>query len=177
MRLFLTIFSLQDVNKNNEINYTEFLAAALETQGAIEEYRLAEAFDLLDTDNSGYSTWTNNVRQAAYKFSFCISVSKKNLREILGDRVDETYLDHLIAEADFLKDGRISYGEFLQAFSRQRNELMLSIYGDSPHTSCEEDEVLRSHGLLGGLRKAFNSTSSLRNGHHRRNKSSASTAS
>ena len=39
----------QDINKNNAINYTEFLAAALETQGTnlIEEHRLAEAFDLL----------------------------------------------------------------------------------------------------------------------------------
>jgi Ca2+-binding EF-hand superfamily protein len=45
------------VNKNNAINYTEFLAAALETQGTIEEYRLAEAFDLLDRDGSGYSTY------------------------------------------------------------------------------------------------------------------------
>lgn len=49
------IFYKIDVNQNNEINYTEFLAAALETQGLVEEHRLAEAFDLLDTDDSGYS--------------------------------------------------------------------------------------------------------------------------
>jgi calcium-dependent protein kinase len=49
------------VNKNNAINYTEFLAAALETQGAIEEHRLAEAFDLLDTDDSGYSTYLDDI--------------------------------------------------------------------------------------------------------------------
>lgn len=49
------IFYKIDVNQNNEINYTEFLAAALETQGSIEEHRLAEAFDVLDTDDSGFS--------------------------------------------------------------------------------------------------------------------------
>ena len=52
------IFYKIDVNQNNAINYTEFLAAALETQGMIEEYRLAEAFDVLDTDDSGYSELT-----------------------------------------------------------------------------------------------------------------------
>jgi Ca2+-binding EF-hand superfamily protein len=66
--LFVTLlFTVsQDVNKNNVINYTEFLAAAIETQGIIEEYRLAEAFELLDTDNKGY-------------------ISRDNLRQILGD--------------------------------------------------------------------------------------------
>jgi serine/threonine protein kinase len=49
LTLLLRFLFLQDINKNNEINYTEFLAAALETQGTnlIEEHRLAEAFDLL----------------------------------------------------------------------------------------------------------------------------------
>ena len=47
----------KDVNKSNEINYTEFLAAALETHGRIQEYRIAEAFDILDCDDSGYSEW------------------------------------------------------------------------------------------------------------------------
>jgi len=59
------IFHKIDVNKNSVINYTEFLAAALETQGMIEEYRLAEAFDLMDSDDSGY-------------------ISRDNLRQILG---------------------------------------------------------------------------------------------
>jgi calcium-dependent protein kinase len=47
--------SKKDVNKNHVITYTEFLAAVLEMQGKIEEYRLAEAFDQIDCDDSGYS--------------------------------------------------------------------------------------------------------------------------
>ena len=47
----------QDVNKNNVITYTEFIAAVLEMHGKIEEYRFAEAFDQLNCDDSGYSTY------------------------------------------------------------------------------------------------------------------------
>lgn len=39
---------------NGIIQYTEFLAATLEALGMIEEERLAEAFDRLDSDDSGY---------------------------------------------------------------------------------------------------------------------------
>lgn len=46
-------FLFQDVNQTNVINYTEFLAATLETQGSIEEYRLSECFDQMDSDDSG----------------------------------------------------------------------------------------------------------------------------
>jgi Ca2+-binding EF-hand superfamily protein len=45
------------VNKGNNISYTEFLAAVMEMQGRIEEYRLAEAFDQIDVDGSGYSKY------------------------------------------------------------------------------------------------------------------------
>jgi Ca2+-binding EF-hand superfamily protein len=72
---------LQDVNKNNVINYTEFLAAAIETQGIIEEYRLAEAFDLMDTDDKGY-------------------ISRDNLRQILGEN---WYVVAVVSHAFFLQ--------------------------------------------------------------------------
>jgi calcium-dependent protein kinase len=35
--------------------YTEFLAATIEAQGYIAEERVAEAFDRLDADETGYS--------------------------------------------------------------------------------------------------------------------------
>ena len=37
------------------IMYTEFLAATIEACGRIEDDRLAEAFDRLDCDDTGYS--------------------------------------------------------------------------------------------------------------------------
>lgn len=48
------IFNVVDINRNGQIDYTEFLAATIETQGTIEEQRLADAFDRLDHDESGY---------------------------------------------------------------------------------------------------------------------------
>jgi len=35
------------------INYTEFVAATLETQGRIEEDKVAEAFNRIDDDGTG----------------------------------------------------------------------------------------------------------------------------
>lgn len=50
----LRLHALQDVNGCNEITYTEFIAATLDLHGRVEEKRLAEAFDLMDDDDSGY---------------------------------------------------------------------------------------------------------------------------
>lgn len=70
------------------------MASTIEAQGAIEETRLAEAFDRLDSDDSGY-------------------ISKENLRELLGDEFPQTEIDAIIDESDLTRDGRISYFEFL----------------------------------------------------------------
>ena len=133
------VFRKVDVNQTDVINYTEFLAATLESQGAIEEYRLAEAFDALDADDSGY-------------------ISRENLRSILGSRSDEKLLDQLIAEADFRKDGRVSYEEFLQLFAQTKHEHIRRIYEEVAAEHAADDELLRKHGILKGLRKNFSST-------------------
>lgn len=81
------------------MRYTEFLAATVEAQGHIAEDRIADAFDRLDADDTGF-------------------ISKKNLQQILGDdRNDE--IDAIIRSADENKDGKISYKEFLKAFREQ----------------------------------------------------------
>jgi hypothetical protein len=144
------LFCAQDINRNNVINYTEFLAAALETQGTIEEYRLAEAFDLMDVDDSGY-------------------ISRDNLKYILGDHTDERYIDKLIAEADFKRDGRISYEEFLQVFSQQKHDNIYAIYEGAEsegrrkrtESGVSTDEVLKKHGIMSSLRKRVNSASNV----------------
>ena len=46
--------SNQDINKHGHINYTEFLAATLETQGLITTKSLTDAFDRLDSDDTGF---------------------------------------------------------------------------------------------------------------------------
>ena len=124
------VFRKIDVNKTDVINYTEFLAATLEAQGTIEEYRLAEAFDMLDDDDSGY-------------------ISKENLKRLLGEKTDDVYIERLIAEADFKRDGRISYEEFLQVFSSEQQKQIQTLY-DETNTDVdhEVDELLQKHGFL-----------------------------
>lgn len=52
---FVFFFFLQDLNENGHIMYTDFIAATIEAHGYIEEERIAEAFDRLDSDETGFS--------------------------------------------------------------------------------------------------------------------------
>ena len=88
------LFNGIDIDGTGSIHYMEFLAATLEAHGSIDEQRLAEAFDRIDSDDSGY-------------------ITVGNLRDFLGEDLPEEYLSGIIDEADILKDKRISYEEFL----------------------------------------------------------------
>jgi ankyrin repeat protein len=79
---------------DGNIRYTEFIAATIEAHGALTERRLAEAFDHLDCDDSGF-------------------ISAENLLEILGEGVSKEEIERIIEDADLTKNGRISYSEFL----------------------------------------------------------------
>merc|ERR1711971_1074319 len=55
---------------------------------------LKTTFKKFDTDNSGF-------------------ITVENLREVLGDTFDGAKVNELLAEGDILKDGRISFAEFV----------------------------------------------------------------
>jgi serine/threonine protein kinase len=97
-----SIFRKLDVNRNNILNYTEFVASILEIRERIDEAKLDEAFELLDTDNSGY-------------------IDAKDLRCILGKTGTNSYVKGLLDEADIDKDGRVSMAEF-KAYMTKKNE-------------------------------------------------------
>jgi hypothetical protein len=99
----------QDVNRNGKIMYTEFLAATIGAHGHIEEARIAEAFDRIDSDDSGF-------------------ISRKNLREVLGKECTSEQIDSIMKSADVKGDGKISYAEFLEAF-RTETEAMADTIG------------------------------------------------
>jgi hypothetical protein len=70
------------------------LAATIEAQGAISEERLAECFDRLDSDDSGY-------------------ISADNLAELLGEEFPRDEIEEIIKEADADGNGKVTYSDFL----------------------------------------------------------------
>lgn len=94
------MFDACDLDGTGQVRYTEFLAATIEAHGAISEERLAEAFDRIDHDNSGY-------------------IEAKDLKQILGQDFPEEEIDAIIREADLTRDGVISYAEFLALWEDQ----------------------------------------------------------
>ena len=78
------------MNNTGVINYTEFLAATLETRGRIEEDLVEQAFDRIDSDNSG-------------------TISKENICSVLGDNCSasncDSFVKDIFDELDSDKDG------------------------------------------------------------------------
>jgi len=88
------IFSALDSNHDDEIHYSDFLAAMVSTRIKLHDELLSSTFQRFDVDNSGF-------------------ITTDNLREILGNNFEGQAVETMVAEADQLKDGRISYAEFV----------------------------------------------------------------
>jgi calcium-dependent protein kinase len=97
------IFQALDQNHDDEIHYSDFLAAMVGARINMHDDHLRSAFRKFDVDNSGY-------------------ITKENLREVLGDTYEGETVDNLLAEADLLQDGRISYQEFVSYLTGQAME-------------------------------------------------------
>jgi len=100
------LFQQVDLDGTGEIKYTEFLAATIESAGLVTEERLAEAFDRLDHNDSGF-------------------ITVQSLRAILGNDVSSDYVEAIIAEAGFNEDKRMSYDEFLSLWGEEIEERKL----------------------------------------------------
>jgi calcium-dependent protein kinase len=101
------IFDSVDVNANGHVMYTEFIAATLEAQGQVEEERIAEAFDRLDVDNSGY-------------------ISKENMLEFLGKDATVEEIEHMLKSVDRDNDGQSKLLIFLVPERVHASEFMIS---------------------------------------------------
>jgi Ca2+-binding EF-hand superfamily protein len=81
------LFDELDVYGNGRLSYTEFLAAALEAQHNVNEEQIAQAFDRMDEDDSGY-------------------ISFANMRHLLGDTFSKEDVEKILNEVDTAKDGK-----------------------------------------------------------------------
>jgi len=88
------IFNAMDSNHDEEIHYSDFLAAMVSTRIAVHDDLLRQAFKKFDIDNSGY-------------------ITAENMREVLGEHHEGEQVESLMAEADFKQDGKISFEEFV----------------------------------------------------------------
>ena len=93
------LFKAMDIDLSGKVHYSEFLAATIEAHGSIEEERIADAFDRLDSDDSGFITY-------------------KNIHDFLGSKdISEEYINSLINEVDDNGDHKIEYEEFLDLWN------------------------------------------------------------
>lgn len=89
----LQVFEALDYNNDHEIHYSDFLAAMAVSQIDVDDGVLRDTFRRMDTDSSGY-------------------ITVENLRSVLGSKVEGEKVEAFIAEADQIKDGRLSFAEF-----------------------------------------------------------------
>lgn len=89
------LFKALDLNNTQEIQYSNFLAAMVQSRIQLSEEHLRQTFRRFDTDRSGVITIAN-------------------LKEVLGETFDGEQVEKLMKEADFLDDNQICYEEWIQ---------------------------------------------------------------
>ena len=118
----IEMFTGVDIDGTGTVSYSEFLAATIETHGPIEENRIAEAFDRIDGDDTGY-------------------ITVKNLKFMLGQEVSEDYIDEVIDEVDLTRDHRICYDEFLSLWGDDSEEQLRQALTDVKKRRLERESV------------------------------------
>lgn len=89
------IFDALDTSQDEEIHYTEFLAAMVSTRIAMHDDLLQQTFQRFDVDNSGH-------------------ITVANLRQVLGESFSGAEVEQLLKEADLAQSGQVSYPEFIK---------------------------------------------------------------
>jgi Ca2+-binding EF-hand superfamily protein len=127
VRELLKAFKRLDTNQDREIHYSDFLAAMVSSQIGINDDLLKLCFRRFDSDATGY-------------------ITQKNLLAVLGEKFEGEDVEKLLAEADFLHDGQISYPEFVTylrgdplsdtAAKSKQPSGMAGLRSDSKTTSC-----------------------------------------
>jgi calcium-dependent protein kinase len=90
------IFHRLDQTGDQEIHYTEFLAAALQTKLIMNEKYIKEAFQKFDVNNTGL-------------------ISEDDLRKVLGNEYKGEDVGQIFRQADYKNNGFIDYEEFVRA--------------------------------------------------------------
>jgi len=87
-------FEALDANHQDEIHYSEFLAAMVSSRIKMHDDLLKDTFKRFDTGNSGFITETD-------------------LKQVLGDTFEQKEVEAMMADVNVNQDGKISYKEFI----------------------------------------------------------------
>eukprot|EP00928_Gymnodinium_smaydae_P080972 TRINITY_DN64562_c0_g1_i1.p1 TRINITY_DN64562_c0_g1~~TRINITY_DN64562_c0_g1_i1.p1 ORF type:complete len:581 (-),score=160.95 TRINITY_DN64562_c0_g1_i1:115-1779(-) len=93
------LFESMDMDHDEQIAYSEFLAAIARDRIRLHEDVLRKTFSRFDKDQSGV-------------------ISRQDLHDVLGASFEGESVKQLIAEADADHDGGVSYDEFLAYFQK-----------------------------------------------------------
>lgn len=118
-----TLFKSLDADNDDEIAYSEFLAAVLQGRVKVYEDVLRKTFHRFDRDQCGL-------------------ITADDLREVLGEEFEGENIEDMIKEADTSGDGKIDYEEFLAYFHKTDQD---SWHGSDSPSDPEEPAVARRH--------------------------------
>ena len=99
-------FQSVDIDHNNKIDYTEFLAANLDEKIFLKEEKLKEAFRTFDINDTGAIKKEDIIRM----------LKLENLED------KKKVVNSIIEENDFDKDGKINFKDFLKAMHNNSEE-------------------------------------------------------
>merc|ERR1712194_807842 len=88
-------FHCLDHDNHGCIEYSQFIAALIQSKIGLKDGLVRDAFDKFDTDHTGFLT-------------------AKNLEEVLGDKFENTKAKDLISEACCRRNDIIFYDEFVE---------------------------------------------------------------
>jgi Ca2+-binding EF-hand superfamily protein len=109
----LDAMQIIDANQNGLIDYTEFIAACLQSYNYLQESHLRSAFAYFDQDNSG--------QISAEELRLCLQSDDFTLTE--------EQIQQLLEGVDTDGDGQIDYLEFI---NMMKNSLGMEIRMDNP---------------------------------------------
>lgn len=98
------LFKRVDTDNNQEIEYTEFLAAALVGHAQVHGDVLRKTFASFDRNSDG-------------------SISCDELKCVLGDTFSDQDIEDLLEEADTSGDGKLDFDEFLAYFEKNESRV------------------------------------------------------
>lgn len=125
------VFDLLDQDGDKEIGYAEFMAFAENTKFLFEKKRLKAAFDAFDYSKTGYIT-ADDLQN--------FSQSPGGSAAFRGEKVlSKRMAQEMIERADqHNKDGKISFGEFVDMMTGSSNEEADRYYGRDTETQLRE---------------------------------------